>query len=304
MRLGIFGIGAIGGLIANRLSGCKPVLFPGPDSIKALDEGLILHDTEGAISWLGPEGFEVGDESTSIDAAIVCTNSNSTLDVAQYCKSVLADNGVALSLQNGLGHAECLARQLGWNRVLAASTIHGAIRVGLNEMRWTGRGDIKLGRMNESSPDRGHHVVEDLIQLLQDAELEPIWMEDMKQVIWSKLMINVAINPLTAITGVKNGSILENPEMMGQADALMTEAMIVARQEGVDLDLDEMRGELRKVLKRTADNKSSMLQDIMSGRATEIDSICGEVIERAERHGIQTPLNNMILAMVKAIQIH
>ena len=133
--------------------------------------------------------------------------------------------------------------------------------------------------------------------VFEDANLNPMWSDDVQNIVWRKLQLNVAINPVCSIAGVRNGALIDVPELWDQAMAAMLEAAAVARASGVDL------GEhLRKVGEATADNRCSMLQDVMTGRATEIDSLCGAVVERGEELGIPTPANQSLHALVKGIE--
>ncbi len=127
-------------------------------------------------------------------------------------------------------------------------------------------------------------------------------MFDADAMLWSKLLINVAINPLAAICGVRNGELLTRPDLHQQALDAMHEAASVALAEGVDLSDFDLEVELDEVLAATAENRCSMLQDVMAGRSTEIGAICGEVVRRGEEHGIPTPLNQQLLTLVRGIE--
>ncbi|HJM87747.1 MAG TPA: ketopantoate reductase C-terminal domain-containing protein, partial [Candidatus Thalassarchaeaceae archaeon] len=122
------------------------------------------------------------------------------------------------------------------------------------------------------------------------------------EMLWHKLLLNVAINPLAAICGVRNGELLAQPELHEQALSAMLEAAQVASAEGVDLSDFDCFTELNRVLEATAANRCSMLQDVMAGRVTEIDSLCGEVVRRGEEYGIATPLNQQLLTLVRGIE--
>ena len=141
-----------------------------------------------------------------------------------------------------------------------------------------------------------------LIEAFEDANLNPIWSDDVENIVWRKLLLNVAINPVCAIAGVRNGALLEIPELWDQAMSAMLEAAAVARTSGVDLGDVDLQEHLRKVVEATSENRCSMLQDVMAGRATEIDSLCGAVIERGESLGIPTPTNQSLHALIKGIE--
>ncbi len=306
MRIGILGPGAIGGLLAARLRDENLTLFARGATLQALGSGLVLHSPDGEVIQISPSEYTLvnsEEELTSqIDIAFICGKSASTPKMSELAQQVLAEDGIAISIQNGLGHSEVLASRLGWSRVLSASTVHGATRLGLNEVRWTGVGSISIGSLNQQSPRLADSRISRLFSILEKADLSPIWVDDMQKTLWMKLLLNIAINPLAAISGVENGTILEQPGLMNQAMAVMEEARTVAMVEGIEIGQLEIVETLTEVLQRTAGNRCSMLQDVIAAKKTEIDSFCGEVVSRAEHHGIPTPLNNQLIALIKAIE--
>jgi len=306
MRIGILGPGAIGGLLAARLRNNDLTLFARGATLQALESGLVMHSPDGVVSQVSPSEYNLvnseEDLTTEIDIAFICSKSAATPQMAELAERVLAEEGIAISIQNGLGHSEILASRLGWGRVLSASTVHGATRFGLNEVHWTGIGSISIGSLEEQCPTLADSRTSKLFSILDEVGLSPIWIDDIEKALWVKLLLNVAINPLAAISGVENGLILEQHGLMNQAVAVMEESRMVATAEGIEIDQFEILETLGEVLQRTASNRCSMLQDVIAAKKTEIDSLCGEVVLRAERHGIPTPLNNQLIALIKAIE--
>tara|TARA_B100001123_G_C14671361_1_gene773638 strand:+ start:74 stop:622 length:549 start_codon:yes stop_codon:yes gene_type:complete len=176
------------------------------------------------------------------------------------------------------------------------------MKIGYGEVTWTGRGAIRMASLIDSELVPGDVRVMDFIDVLSDAGLNPEWEFDAEEMLWHKLLLNVAINPLAAICGVRNGELLVRPDLHEQALSAMLEAAKVASAEGVDLSDFDCLSELNRVLEATAANRCSMLQDVMAGRQTEIESLCGEVVRRGEELGIQTPLNQQLLTLVKGIE--
>lgn len=142
-----------------------------------------------------------------------------------------------------------------------------------------------------------------LMTKLAEAHLEPDWSKDIQCTIWTKILLNVAINPVCSIAGVRNGALLEVPELWDQAFSAMLEAATVADASGVDLSDIDLEGTLRTVAGATAQNRCSMLQDVMAGRQTEIDELCGAVVSLGESVGVPTPRNAMLHALVRGIHI-
>ena len=311
MQIAILGVGSIGGVLLGALSDteCDLVAISRGSSARNLSTlGLVLHTPEGSIEAIPPERFTTFDSESgpvpegirhSCDAALICGKADSTPVLAQLTEEILKDVGIAISLQNGMGHAQVLAHRLGRERTLGGITTHGAWR-GDTGTHWVGRGGITIGSLDHSLASVN---AQRLVEIMRQAGLSPEWSDDIDKSIWTKLLVNVAINPVCSIAGVRNGALLEVPELWGQAISAMSEAAAVARASGVDLSELDLEGIIREVATNTADNRCSMLQDIMSGRKTEIDQLCGAVVEIGESAGVPTPRNEMLHALVNGIEI-
>jgi len=314
MRVAVLGVGAIGGLVASRLAraGCEVLLCARGDTAQALEAvGLLLDTPDGRTVALAPDRWTVFDTKEQeipvelqgwAEYAILCGKSYDIPNLCKIADTVLSLNGIAMCLSNGIGHMEKLANFVGKHRVLGASTTHGAIRIGPGEVRWTSRGAIKMGGFVGSDLEPVEPRIDSLMSALDGAGLNPIWSEDIHKTIWTKLLLNVAINPVCAISGVLNGEMLLHPQLFETGLAAMEEAARIATAEGIDLSDLDLAQSLEDLCRATADNRVSMLQDIMAGRETEIDSICGEVVKRGEALGIPTPRNQTLHALVKGIE--
>ena len=314
MRVAVLGVGAIGGLIASRLAraGSEVLLCARGETAQALEAvGLLLDTPDGRTIALAPDRWTVLDTNQQdipteqqgwADYAILCGKSYDIPELCKIADKVLSLNGLAMCLSNGIGHMEKLANYIGKHRVLGGSTTHGAIRIGPGEVRWTSRGIINMGGFVGSDLEPVEPRVDSLMSSLDEAGLNPIWSEEINKKIWTKLLLNVAINPVCAIAGILNGEMLAQPELFETGLAAMEEAARIATAEGLDLTDFDLSQSLEDLCRATADNRVSMLQDIMGGRRTEIDSICGEVVKRGEALGIPTPRNQTLQALVKGIE--
>jgi len=311
LRVAILGVGAIGSLFASAFAKTDVDLIlysRGSQSAALASTGIIFTTIEGDVEHHQPDRWVVSDLEiieplySCADVAIICGKSNSTPALAVAAEILLRPNGIAISVQNGMGHAERLVARLGKHRVLAGCTTHAAMRNGPGEVQWTGRGAVRLASLDESDLTPDDRRVDDLLNLLDISGLNPEWEFNCAEMLWQKLLINVAINPLAAICGVRNGELLARPDLHEQALSAMLEAFQVATAEGVDMSFFDCGPELKRVLEATATNRCSMLQDVMAGRITEIDSLCGEVVRRGEELGIPTPLNQQLLTLVKGIE--
>ena len=310
LRIAIIGVGSIGGIILGALADTDVEIVcvsRGNTSVNLSELGLVLHSPEGSIEVVPSERYLIVDSNSSripeqirntCDIAIVCGKTVDNQSLSQLASELVSENGCVLTVQNGLGNAELLAHKVGRDRVIVGSITHAAWRNSEGEVHWVGRGKIIFGPLDE----RGHKYTDSILDVLNDAELNASKSDNIQQILWKKLLINVAINPVCSIAGVRNGALLEVKSLWQQAMQAMREAAIVARASGVDLGDIELESYLREVVSISPKNRCSMLQDIMAGRETEIDSLCGAVVIRGEAEGIPTPCNAILHGLVKGIE--
>jgi 2-dehydropantoate 2-reductase len=211
---------------------------------------------------------------------------------ARHLKECLAQDGIAVTLQNGLGNRETLIQSLGLNRVALGVTTTGATLLGAGLVKAGGEGPISIERNPALGP---------LETALRSANFNVQIVNDAQSLIWGKLLINSAINPLTALLRVKNGELLERPSAREMMGTLARETAQVAYAEKIKLPFDDPVVATEEVTHKTADNHSSMLQDVLRGAPTEIDAICGAIVKTGQRHGLSTPANWACWQLVKAI---
>ena len=310
MRVAILGIGSIGGFILAGIADTELELVAvsrGSTTQALSSEGLVIHTPEGVIESIPPDRYELVDSESgplpdsvvgSCQAAIICGKAYSTPILSQIADEILSDEGVAISIQNGMGHAQQISSRLGISRTLGGATTHGAWR-DKDGIHWVGRGSITMGSLDGESPDE---FTTSLMKALDDAALSPIWTPDISKAVWQKLLINIAINPICSISGVRNGALLEN-DLWEQSQEILQESLSVAQASGINITGPEIQNLLIEVVEATSGNRCSMLQDLMAGRRTEIDSLCGYVIRMGESLGIPTPLNSMLRALVKGVEM-
>ena len=230
--------------------------------------------------------------------ALVLVKSWQTERAAHQLKQSLSDDGLAVTLQNGLGNRETLAAILrqaqdkpGTTRVALGTTTTGATLLGPGLVRAGGDGVISIEQ---------HQALGPLEAALRSSNFNLQIVNDAESLIWGKLVINAAINPLTALLRVSNGELLSRPKARKMMGALARETAEVAEAEHVHLPFSNPVSAVEDVARKTAGNHSSMFQDVSRGAPTEIDAICGAVTRRAELHGISTPYNRACWQLVSA----
>lgn len=226
--------------------------------------------------------------------ALVLVKSWQTGRTARQLAGRLAEDGLALTLQNGLGNREALAEILGEQRVALGVTTAGATMLAPGRVRPAGKGLVTLSV--------GPHL-EPLANLLRSAGFEVEHAPDAIALLWGKLVINAAINPLTALLGVPNGELLERETARLLLAAVACEAAAVASAQGIGLPYPDPVQAAENVARGTAANYSSMLQDVRRGTPTEVDAICGAIVAAGQRAGVPTPVNRTLWQLVKALEI-
>jgi 2-dehydropantoate 2-reductase len=195
-------------------------------------------------------------------------------------------------LQNGLGNRETLAQFLGEARVGLGVTTLGATLLRPGVARFGGDGRVSI----EMHPRLGV-----LQKHLNGSGFGVDILPDARPLIWGKLVVNTAINPLTALLGVPNGVLLERPSARTLMGTLAVESASVAQALGVELPFADVVAAMEAVARRTAANHSSMLQDVKRGARTEIDAICGAVAQLGDDVGVATPVNRLMWQLVSAL---
>lgn len=272
MRVAVLGMGAIGHVVARALDGRV-------DLVRIDRTRSPLRDGEAPV-----------------DAAVVCTKTYGTAWAADVAARVLAPDGVVATVQNGLGNLEFLAEKVGADRVSLGAIYVGAELVD-GELAATGAGRVELGRPRTGA---AREQLERLAAAMAAGGMTVRVVDDPWPTIWRKLVVNAAMNPTTAIFGLRNPELLEHPAGRPIADELAREAARVASAAGVAIDPEGAPEMWHAVA--TFVNRSSMLQDARAQRRTEIDAINGAIVREGRRHGVDVPVNEAITLLVEALE--
>lgn len=299
MNLLIVGPGAMGCLFAARLK-------------KAGHDVTLLDNIEKRAHLINTQGIKVegilGEYSVQIptmkgkilgapDVAVICVKANDTKQAAKDIKPLIGPKAFVLTLQNGLGNVEILQEIFGKNRVLGGVTAEGSTLLGDGHVRHAGQGDTKFG----SEVPVGDSIPK-IVSAFNDAGFKTQFADNMNSLIWGKLIVNVGINALTAITKLKNGRLPDIEGTMSVMEKAVQEAVGVAETKGIDLPYPHSVGRVVEVCRATAGNISSMLQDVLIKSTTEVAFINGAIVREGEDLGIPTPVNHTLTCLVQAIQ--
>lgn len=299
LRFAVVGTGAMGGAVATLLA-------------HAGEDVLFIDRDEAVVARVEADGFHVrgalgdfsarvavarqapGDRHQTVDVAIVLTTTNDTPAAAATVAKLLKDDGLAVTMQNGIGNIEVLQETLGAARVAGGSTKSSAQRIAPGISDITKVDPTTIGALGAGQAEK----VRALVAALDGAGFTALESDNILGVIWSKLIHNVAINPLCAATGLVQAEVAKIAELEELRGLAVGEALAVARAKGIALADPDPLDKLRRhtAAKHT---RPSMLQHFDAGRPTEIDAINGAIVREGRVLGVPTPANLALVAIIK-----
>jgi 2-dehydropantoate 2-reductase len=237
------------------------------------------------------------------ELALVLVKSYSTTQATQDLQKVLAPDGLALSLQNGLGNSEVLAEGLGQARVAQGTTMLGGGLTEPGKVLFAGLNQTYLGLDSNMSSERQGYL--HFLKAQFERVNAPITLTaNVQSLVWSKLVVNCAINPVAALLDVTNGELLEKAATRQLMTEIATEVAKVAEAKGIKLAFpgSEAANQAMEVARQTAQNYCSMVQDLRRGRPTEIEALNGAIVREAEKLGLAVPVNRTLTQLIRARQ--
>ncbi len=299
MKISIVGAGAMGSLYGSALAstGHDVVLYDiNEEHVQAINSsGMVVEEARSDKTTVSrPQASTDPEAVTGSDVVIIFVKSTATEAVAKQFSSLLGEKGIVITLQNGVGNEAILKRYFGESRTAAGVTSQGATFLGPGRIRHAGKGPTHL-----CMSDNENSKLDDFVAALNEAGFETHIEENIDNLIWSKLVINVGINGLTALTGLHNGELLNFDETKELIRELVDEAVQVVRAKGLTLTYDNPVEMVYSVCEKTGGNRSSMLQDFDRGSRSEIDFINFAVVREAEERGIPAPVNLTVARLVK-----
>ena len=299
MKIAVVGAGAMGSLFGGRLSqsGHQVLLYDiNREHVETIQtDGLVIEDlASGTQETCRPIATTQAEDLRVAEILIIFVKSAATEAVARQFSEITGVGTIAVTMQNGLGNEAILKKHFGEQRTAAGVTSQGATFIGPGRIRHAGRGPTHL-----CMSDRNNEKLEDFVDALNQAGLDTELEENIEDLIWSKLIINVGINAVTALTGLPNGRLLEFPDCKALMADLVAEAVAVAEKRGVHLTYPDPLEMVYTVAEKTGGNRSSMLQDFDRKRQSEINFINGAILREAEALGLEVPANRAVTRLVR-----
>lgn len=287
--IGVFGAGSLGTLLAARLTRAGHavhVLARTPARRDALRREAPDAAVEEQAAGLAP--------ATVI---FVCVKAYDTAEAARALAGVETGAGVC-SLQNGWGHMEVLGAALPRSPLLAATTALGAFFDDGGALHASTEGLTSVAPWKSTE----YRWAEYVATLFESAGLRAEARRDPEAMLWRKLALNAAVNPLSVLGGVPNGAILDSPPLLRIAEAAAREAAAVGLRAGRLQENFDPIPPLHRLLDATRWNRSSMAEDLARGRRTEIDAIVGSIVREAAAQGRPVPVLDALLTLVRTAE--
>jgi 2-dehydropantoate 2-reductase len=311
MRIVIVGPGALGSLLTARLFLYRQETGGTGNDILSLylldykperagilqSDGLLLEADGRNFPCLPQVTLDPG-VCASCDVLFFCVKSNAVESALARIRPYLPEQSLLFAMQNGIGHLEDMQHLPCSTGV--GITSEGATLIHPGYVRHGGRGITRLGLL-AGFGERSENLLQKTTALLNSADMRAEVTRSPLQHIWAKLFVNVGINALTALHGCRNGKLLDSPAKMAVMENAVNEAELVARAKGIPVDTDPVAATIA-VCRTTANNISSMLQDVHQKRLTEIDAINGAIVAEGMQLGIATPVNADLVRRVKELE--
>jgi 2-dehydropantoate 2-reductase len=288
MKVTILGTGAVACLLGARLAGKADLTLLG-----SWRTGIFAIRRDG-IRCESSTGLTSVRVNATSDLVIVVVKAYQTRSAVMLAKDILKPGGLALTLQNGLGNVEILREAFGAERAAGGIAILGANMVAPGVVRQCG-GEIQI-------QVEKHPRIEPAVAFFKSAGLDVRIVENLESLQWGKLVVNSALNPLGALLRETNEVFAERESAREVYLAVIRESAGVASAMGIPLPYDDPAEHALGMVRGTAGNRCSMLQDLENHRPTEIDAINGAIVRAASKADVPTPWNGMLVQLIKAAE--
>ncbi|MCK5226798.1 MAG: 2-dehydropantoate 2-reductase [Desulfobulbaceae bacterium] len=306
MKFVIVGAGAIGRLFGTMLCrGNHEVTFvePLPEVVDAINQqgiGIMGMESEDSsnVSLVPAKAVSNAQEISSCDFTFLAVKSYNTLPATKSISHLVSEDSPILTLQTGLDNIEVIEKIVPKSAILGGYTFMGGTALGPGIVRLGGTGKTYIGELDGSFSPR----LEKLHTALNDSKVETEMVERIIGRLWCKVIVFSAINPVAAIVRQRNGLLLEKIESVNLMKRLIDEGKAVADACSIDLVYHELYDILYESCKRTANNLSPMLQDLINDKRTEIDSLNGALCRYGAKKGLSLPTHHTVIQIIKLLE--
>lgn len=326
LRIGFIGAGSIGSLFGGYLANIQSdtysievIFFNVKPFVDALNrKGLKLYKNQDILLIKNIVAYESekplediikNDPSFKFDFMFLTTKAYDNENALLQYKNLINASNFLVILQNGIGNEDIAIQFYNKAKIIRAVTSNGALLNKPGHLYHTGEGVTKIGfpflnDFNSKSEElaQSESYLNLLKEILNLAGLNTIIVKDIVTECWEKVFVNIGINAVGALTRLPNGKLLENEGLKYLIEQAIKEAIEIAKINGLKLPEKDYISIAYDIAEKTADNKNSMLQDILNRKATEIDFINGRILKYAVELGVKVPVNEILTYLIKGIE--
>ena len=301
MKIVIIGAGAMGCLYGAYLSRKHEVIMLDSfdKQVEAINQnGITVLEEDGTENkFTNVKACISGEYTEAADLVVVFVKSTFTEDALRDNKKLFGDKTLVMTLQNGAGNDRKIAKYVNKKNIIIGTSKHNSVNLGGGKVRHSGSGETTIGSNLENNTN-----LDKIQAILEECGFKVEKTNDIQRVIWSKLFVNLSINTFTAITRAPIGSMIENKYAWDFAEKMICEAVDVAEADGTHFSYREVLNMVHHVCEDAGKGYSSMSQDVMNCRLTEIDAINGAIVEQAKLYNVKVHYNSLIVDLIHAIE--
>jgi len=322
-KIGFIGAGSIGslfgGYLAN-LANLKPelykvevILFGRKSHIEAINrEGLSISKDSETIEIKNIKGFKnpkkyQQDDNEKFKYMFLTTKTYDIKEALSEYENLIKDTKLLVILQNGIGNEALVQNFIPKDKIIRILTSNGALLYAPGKVKHTGHGFTKIGfpfiKRRDAKSNKRFKDLKLLNELLTNSGIKTTLSDDIIRDSWEKVFVNIGINPFGALTRLKNGELLENKKIKALMGDAVEEAVKIAKLKHINLSEQDYKALTYDVAKKTAENKNSMLQDVLKGKKTEIDFMNGRIVKYADELGVKVPINRTLSYLIKGLEL-
>ena len=303
MKIAVVGSGAMGSLMGALLvKNNEDVTFfdPWVENVDALnEEGLLMEESSGKSELIKVNATTDAESVGVVDVIIFLVKGPKTVEIIQEVSSMIDENTIVTTFQNGIGNTEKLAEYVNGDNVSFGVIDFSAVLVGPGHINYQ-LADAKIAcgtYTGEENPK-----FNDFIKLMNDAGIKASISDNAEYGVWNKLVINANYNVLCGIAGIRMGALIDQDESWVLIEGMTKELVEVANKKGIDLNYDECMEHVKELGEKVRYHYPSLAQDVARKVPTEIDAINGAIVREGKKVGVATPYNEVVFNLMKIIE--
>lgn len=301
MKIAIIGAGAMGTLYGGRLAlaGEEVTMIDVVEpAVRRMDrEGLILELVDG-VHTAKVSARLAAEMDFAADLVILFTKSVYSRAALESAKTFIGPDTVVMTLQNGLGNLELVAEYVPMERIIVGISDFPSDLIETGHIRSIGEGHTRI--MTAAGGETA--FLQDVCRRFEAAGLHCSITPDIMATIWTKVAVNATANSITSVCRLRCGVLIDTPEAWQLALRIVDEIVMVAAADGVKLDREAIVDNVHKVMEAMPDHLTSMEQDVLAKRPTEVGSINGGVVKKAKALGLDAPCNETMYLLIRTIE--